>query len=241
MEQPQQLLIATTIAAMLVAITTTVVVVVDAAVADIVTQDFWNSIHDKAGNDCAGKSFYTRDAFLQATGSYTEFGNSVSDPDSKREIAAFFAHITQETGSMCYVEEINRAVYCEASAQNPCAPGKRYYGRGPLQLTWNFNYKVCGDANNFDGVNNPDIVARDPVLTWKTALWFWMENGHPVLSQGFGETIRKINGIECTAAVQNLVMYYNSYCQRFGIPTEPNARCTITTPDSYVYIYRLWP
>ncbi|CAN1770039.1 Endochitinase PR4 [Linum perenne] len=227
-----QLLVATTIAAMLVAMTTTVVVV-DAAVADIVTQDFWNSIHDQAGNDCAGKAFYTRDAFLQATGSYPDFGNRGSDPDSKREIAAFFAHITQETGSMCYVEEINRDVYCQASAQYPCAPGKSYYGRGPLQLTWNYNYKDCGDANNFDGVNNPDIVAKDPVLAWKTALWFWMKNVRPVLSQGFGEgfgaTIRKINGMECDggnpAAVRVRVNYYKSYCQKFGIQSERRPGC----------------
>ncbi|CAN1275424.1 Chitinase 6 [Linum perenne] len=231
---------------MLVAITTTVVVV-DAAVADIVTQDFWNSIHDQAGNECAGKTFYTRDAFLQATGSYPDFGNRGSETDSKREIAAFFAHVTQETGSnnsltpssylyltgMCYVEEIDRSNnFCEPKPpQYPCADGKSYYGRGPLQLTHNYNYKDCGDANNFDGVNDPDIVARDPVLAWKTALWFWTVNAWPVLiPQGFGETIRKVNGgIECDGKqpilVGNRVMFYNSYCQRFGIPPEPNATC----------------
>ncbi|CAN1275427.1 Chitinase 6 [Linum perenne] len=216
-----QLLVATTIAAMLVAITTTVVVV-DAAVADIVTQDFWNSIHDQAGNECAGKTFYTRDAFLQATGSYPDFGNRGSETDSKREIAAFFAHVTQETGS-------NNSL--TPSSYYPCADGKSYYGRGPLQLTHNYNYKDCGDANNFDGVNDPDIVARDPVLAWKTALWFWTVNAWPVLiPQGFGETIRKVNGgIECDGKqpilVGNRVMFYNSYCQRFGIPPEPNATC----------------
>ncbi|CAN1275425.1 Chitinase 6 [Linum perenne] len=205
---------------MLVAITTTVVVV-DAAVADIVTQDFWNSIHDQAGNECAGKTFYTRDAFLQATGSYPDFGNRGSETDSKREIAAFFAHVTQETGS-------NNS---PKPPQYPCADGKSYYGRGPLQLTHNYNYKDCGDANNFDGVNDPDIVARDPVLAWKTALWFWTVNAWPVLiPQGFGETIRKVNGgIECDGKqpilVGNRVMFYNSYCQRFGIPPEPNATC----------------
>ncbi|CAN0926541.1 Chitinase 4 [Linum grandiflorum] len=216
------------IIAMLVAITTTAIVVVDAAVADIVTPEFFNGIRDQAPNDCAGKSFYTRETFLSAAGAYPAFGSG-SDADSKREIAAFFAHVTQETGSMCYVEEIRRDVYCEASAQYPCADGKRYYGRGPLQLTWNYNYKDCGEANQFDGVNDPDAVARDPMLAWRTALWFWNKNVRSVLGQGFGETIRKINSIECNggapAAVQNRVRYYNSYCEKFGIPTEPNATC----------------
>ncbi|CAN1770038.1 Endochitinase PR4 [Linum perenne] len=223
-----QLLVATTIAAMLVAITTTVVVV-DAAVADIVTQDFWNSIHDQAGNDCAGKTFYTRDAFLQATGSYPDFGNRGSETDSKREIAAFFAHVTQETGSLCYVEEINRDTYCDPSPPYPCAQGKSYYGRGPLQLSWNYNYKDAGDANNFNGVQDPDIVARDPVIAWKTALWFWMTNVRPVLPKGFGATIRKINGMECDggnpAAVRVRVNYYKSYCQKFGIQSERRPGC----------------
>jgi hypothetical protein len=26
----------------------------------------------------------------------------------------------------------------------------------------------------FDGLNNPELVAQDPVLAFKTAVWFWM-------------------------------------------------------------------
>ena len=66
---------------------------------DIVTTDFLNGILDQAGDNCAGKSFYTRRAFLDAVDSYPEFGQGDSAADSKREIAAFFAHVTQETGS----------------------------------------------------------------------------------------------------------------------------------------------
>ncbi|GAY32138.1 hypothetical protein CUMW_281050 [Citrus unshiu] len=44
---------------------------------------------------------YTRDAFLNAANSYPEFGSGSAD-DSKREIAAFFAHVTHETGHLCY-------------------------------------------------------------------------------------------------------------------------------------------
>ncbi|CAI0471896.1 unnamed protein product, partial [Linum tenue] len=136
--------------------------------------------------------------------------------------------LSYDTTGMCYVEEINRATYCDPS-QYPCAPGKKYYGRGPLQLTWNYNYAVCGRANNFNGVGDPDVVARDPVLAWKTALWFWMTNVRPVLPQGFGATIRKINGIECNGgnapAVRARVSYYNSYCQKFGIQPEANTSC----------------
>ncbi|KAH9686914.1 Chitinase 6 [Citrus sinensis] len=55
---------------------------------------------------CAGKSFYTRDAFLNAANSYPEFGSGSAD-DSKREIAAFFAHALGAT-----IQRINGALEC---------------------------------------------------------------------------------------------------------------------------------
>ena len=68
------------------------------SVADIVTDDFFNGIISQATGDCDGKNFYTRSAFLNALQSYSSFGTSGSADDSKREIAAFFAHATHETG-----------------------------------------------------------------------------------------------------------------------------------------------
>jgi chitinase len=69
------------------------------SVADIVTQDFFNGIRNQAsGGNCPGKSFFTRAAFLNALNLYPRFGTSGTADDSKREIAAFFAHVTHETG-----------------------------------------------------------------------------------------------------------------------------------------------
>ncbi|GLJ06611.1 hypothetical protein SUGI_0043010 [Cryptomeria japonica] len=41
------------------------------------------------------------------------------------------------SGNLCYVEEIAKARYCQSSTGYPCASGKQYYGRGPLQLICN--------------------------------------------------------------------------------------------------------
>ena len=71
----------------------------DVIVSDIVTEEFFNSILSGAADSCAGKSFYSRSSFLQALSSYPRFGTVGSEEDSKREIAAFFAHVTHETGS----------------------------------------------------------------------------------------------------------------------------------------------
>uniref|UniRef100_A0A6N2LV05 chitinase n=1 Tax=Salix viminalis TaxID=40686 RepID=A0A6N2LV05_SALVM len=192
------------------------------SVADIVTPGFFNGIINQAPAGCAGKSFYTRNAFLSAVNSYPQFGKLGSAEASKREIAAFFAHVTHETGHFCYKEEINGASrnYCDATnKQYPCVPGKKYHGRGPIQLSWNYNYGPAGKSNNFDGLNDPDIVSRDAVVSFKTALWFWKNSVRPVVSQGFGATIRAINGNECNGgnagAVQARVNAVNSYSQ-FG-------------------------
>ena len=70
----------------------------DVSVADIVTPEFFNGIIGQADSSCAGKSFYSRSVFLDALNSYPQFGRVGTSDDSKREIAAFFAHVTHETG-----------------------------------------------------------------------------------------------------------------------------------------------
>ncbi|WCJ41264.1 Chitinase family protein [Euphorbia peplus] len=202
----------------------------DVAVADIVTADFFNSIVNEAGGgDCDGKSFYTRDAFLNALNSYDQFGKMGSADDSKREIAAFFAHVTHETGHFCHIEETDGASQDYCDTRYPCEPGKLYFGRGPLQLTWNYNYIAAGQAITFDGLKTPETVASDAVLSFKTALWFWMTYVRPVVSQGFGATIRAINSIECNNgrpdAVQSRIAFYNNYCNRFGVAPLENVGC----------------
>lgn len=68
-------------------------------VADVVTDAFFNGIANRAGAGCAGRGFYTRAAFLQAVQAYPQFGTVGGADVAKREIAAFFAHVTHETGS----------------------------------------------------------------------------------------------------------------------------------------------
>ncbi|KAL0413873.1 UNVERIFIED_CONTAM: Chitinase 6 [Sesamum radiatum] len=104
---------------------------------------------------------------------------------------------------MCYIEEIDGPSkdYCdESNTQYPCAANKGYYGRGPIQLSWNFNYGPAGNSIGFDGLNNPEIVATDRDISFRTTVWYWMNNCHDpiVFGQGFGATIRAINGpLEC--------------------------------------------
>ncbi|XP_039824315.1 chitinase 10-like [Panicum virgatum] len=65
---------------------------------------------------------------------------------------------------MCFKEEIRPpSKYCDSSSTEwPCFPGKSYHGRGPIQLSWNFNYGPAGKALGFDCLREPGVVAGDP-------------------------------------------------------------------------------
>ncbi|KAI4304133.1 hypothetical protein MLD38_039684 [Melastoma candidum] len=205
----------------------------DVVMGDVVTDDFFNGIIGQAGSDCPGKGFYSRQVFLDAVGGYPEFGRVGSVDDSKREIAAFFAHVTHETGHFCYIEENGGASkdYCDDTVTAyPCNPNKGYYGRGPIQLSWNYNYGPAGQSIGFDGLNSPETVANDPLVSFKASLWYWMNSVHSKMSEGFGATIRAINGaLECDGAnpatVQARVNYYTDYCNQLGVSPGDNLTC----------------
>nr|WP_236655943.1 chitinase [Streptacidiphilus jiangxiensis] len=156
-------------------------------------------------------SFYSYRGLVAALNAYPAFATTGDDATRKREAAAFLANASHETGGLHYVVEQNTANYshyCDTSQPYGCPAGvSAYYGRGPLQIAWNYNYKAAGDALGIDLLHNPYAAERDPAVSWKTALWIW--NGqkgagtmtaHDAMAQGkgFGETIRALNGdLEC--------------------------------------------
>ncbi|MEV4974645.1 chitinase [Streptomyces scopuliridis] len=156
-------------------------------------------------------SFYTYRGLTGALGAYPKFAASGGDATRKREAAAFLANVSHETGGLRYVVEQNTSNYphyCDSSQPYGCPAGRSaYYGRGPLQLSWNFNYKAAGDALGVDLLHDPWQAEKNPATSWKTGLWFWnTQSGagrttpHDAMvnDKGFGETIRSINGaLEC--------------------------------------------
>jgi chitinase len=80
---------------------------------------------------------------------------------------------------LCFVEEAG-GQYCSQSSYYPCQPGRLYKGRGPKQLSWNYNYgqfseEFCGDKMLL--LNNPGWVASNPTLSWASSMWFWFTGG----------------------------------------------------------------
>ncbi|GLJ13995.1 hypothetical protein SUGI_0223760 [Cryptomeria japonica] len=202
-----------------------------AGVGSIVSSDVFNSIV----GGCEGNGFYNYDSFINAANAFNDFGTSGSSDVNKREVAAFFANAAHETGGFCFIEEQNPTMmYCDPSnTQYPCTAGKSYYGRGPLQLSWNYNYGAAGKDLQFDGLNNPEMVATDPSISFKTAVWFWMVNSqcHTAITsdQGFGGTIKAINSMECgggnATAVSSRVNYFQKFCQQLNVDPGSNLQC----------------
>jgi predicted chitinase len=181
-------------------------------------------------------AFYTYQGLVTAAAFYPAFAGTGDIEVKKREAAAALANFAHETGGLWYITEIAQGEYCDATnTQYPCAAGKRYYGRGPIQLSWNFNYGAAGDALGLPLLANPDLVQQDPAVAWKTALWYWMTQNGPgtmtahnaiVNGYGFGETIRSINGaLECnggnSAQVQSRINYFLNFLNILGGSAGP--------------------
>lgn len=226
----------------------------------------------RATAPCRG-AFYTYDAFVRAAAQWPQFAGEGSDEVRRREVAAFLANIAHETTGgwdtapdgryawgLCWIEEggatPQTAEYCAASAEFPCAPGQRYYGRGPIQLSWNYNYGQAGRALSLPLLANPALVATDPVVAFRTAIWFWMTAQSPKPSchdvmvgrwtptaadtaagrlPGFGTTVNIINGgLECnrptTPAVMDRLGFYRRFTTVLRTTEGPNLECAASRP-----------
>ena len=187
--------------------------------------------------------FYTYSGLTAALSAYPGFANTGSDTVKRQEAAAFLANVSHETGGLVYVVEQNTANYphyCDTGQPYGCPAGQSaYYGRGPIQLSWNFNYKAAGDALGIDLLGNPYLVEQNASVAWKTGLWYWNTQNGPgtmtahnamVNGAGFGETIRSINGsLECDggnpAQVQSRIDRYQAFVQILGTTPGSNLSC----------------
>lgn len=92
--------------------------------------------------------------------------------------AHFLAQCGHESGGFRYMEEIASGAAYEGRKDlgNVFAgDGKRYKGRGPIQLTGRANYRRIGRRIGLDLENNPTLVS-DPSIGMWCALEYWDEN-----------------------------------------------------------------
>lgn len=215
-------------------------------------------------------ALYEYDALVAATKLDAKFCNEGSMDHRKREAAAFLANIAHETtggwpaapdGPLSWGLYFTQEVGCENggcvgycdpnNAQYPCAPGKTYHGRGPIQLSWNYNYGQAGDALGLALLTDPDLVTSNGTVAFQTGIWFWVTpqapkpSCHDVMAgnwvpsaqdtamgrkPGFGMTINIINGgLECSmptnAKVEDRVGFYLKFTQDLGVDPGADLYC----------------
>ena len=206
---------------------------------------------------------------------FVDYGNFCSEKDlqtDKKELAAFFANIAHETrhgengkynDGLMFIHESNTSLPYIADNDNyPPVAGKKYYGRGPLQLSYNGNYGYASDCIFGDKkvlLNDPDLVETDPVIAFEVAIYFWMTpqtykpSAHDVMigkwkpkvsdlaknrKPGFGMTINIINGaVECGKgdsmfSMNDRIGFYQYFLKKLGV-TDANCACSCGSMAAY--------
>lgn len=205
---------------------------------------------------------------------YGDFCSSANVQTDKKELAAFFAQIAHETrhgedgkyndGLMFTHENDTTNAYIAPNDEYPPAKGRQYYGRGPMQLSYNGNYgyaSMCIFGDKDILLKKPALVQNDPVVAFETAIYFWMTpqthkpSAHDVMTgkwqpnaadkaanrvPGFGMTINIVNGqIECgkgdnIGAMNDRIGFYKHFLQMLGA-TDPNCACSCGNMQPYAY------
>jgi putative chitinase len=121
--------------------------------------------------------------------------------DTARRRAHFLAQVGHESGELRYTEEIASGDGYEGRldlGNTEAGDGRRFKGRGLIQLTGRANYRAFGNAIGVDLLSgtNPQRVATDPDLAVEAACWFWQARGLNLLADADdAEAVtRRING-----------------------------------------------
>lgn len=133
-------------------------------------------------------------------------------------VHAFLAQLGHESMGLRHMQELaNGEAYEGRDDLGNTQPGdgRRYKGRGPIQLTGRSNYRAAGKALGLDLEERPEQAAT-PQVGFRVAAWFWRTRGLNALAdKGEFRTItRKINGglngwrdrVHWLARVRNVVL-----------------------------------
>lgn len=208
------------------------------AVSELISETLFGEMF-KHRKDCPSKGFYTYEAFVDAASSFPSFGSTGDVATRKRELAAFLGQISEATTGespdsvdahswgLCHINTttIDSENHC-TSPHWLCSSGKKYTSRGPVQLTGNSNYGLAGEALGLDLINDPDLVATDAIVSFKTAIWFWMAQQHEdkpschdilINANSHEKASHTIESAFGATTTRSGVEYYKRYCDMLQV------------------------
>ena len=162
--------------------------------------------------ECTGAELDNAARYLEPLNKAMEW----AEINTPRRMAAFLATIAVESGNLRATEEglhyrsadrlakIFPRVFPDsesaaACVANPAALSEKLYGgfhgRGLIQLTWERNYRACGQDLGIDLVENPGLLTQ-PAGAALSAAWFWKENNcnTPADAGDMDKVTRIVNG-----------------------------------------------
>lgn len=102
--------------------------------------------------------------------------------DNPLRLVHLMGQLTHESGGFVYMEEIWGPTPAQARYEGRAdlgntqpGDGKRYKGRGPIQITGRANYRGYGKRLGLDLEGNPNLAA-DPAIGLRIALEYWNVN-----------------------------------------------------------------
>jgi putative chitinase len=139
--------------------------------------------------------------------------------NTPRRKAAFLAQLAHESGQLRYFEEIASGAAYEGRkdlGNTQPGDGRRYKGRGPIQLTGRANYREAGQALGLDLEGNPKQVAT-PEVGFRTSGWYWESRDLNRLADedDFRGITKRING--GTNGMADRLEYYDRAKEALGV------------------------
>jgi putative chitinase len=132
------------------------------------------------------------------------------------ELASFLSQMSHETGGYKWSTELG-------GGSSSYSGGKKYKGRGYIQLTHDYNYKKYGDKLGIDLVNNPDLATNSDIAA-KIAVMYWKENVRPSVGNNWNDVFsasRAINNPSASSpkginGYEDRVSKFNQYKEKLN-------------------------
>lgn len=151
--------------------------------------------------------------------------------------AAFLAQLAHESGQFRFMEEIwgptpaqrryePVSTLAATLGNTEAGDGRRFKGRGPIQITGRSNYRRFGDLLGADLVSDPARAAI-PEVAFRIAGLFWSKKGLNELAdlatpEAFREITRRING--GFNGLEERRKFYGIACATLGVGEAPRTR-----------------